>query len=182
MIKHYSLEPGEKWGALTIIRDTGRRTRAGSKIYRVKCACGLHAEISGKSIRTSKRRDCGCGAANWGKKSEPLTPAEWPVIIEHNGMKKNHQEWAKHFGVPEGAILGAYYAHKPLEEAARGRRKESLCWDCANACGLCSWSHDFTPVPGWDARATKLYNNNKGRFIDSYHVIECPEFVEFRRE
>lgn len=181
MIKGHALEPGEKWGALTIIRDTGRQTRAGAEIYRVKCECGMHAEISGKSIRTSKRRDCGCGAANCGKKPTKHTPAEWPVIIEYNGMKKTSQEWADYFGVSETAILGAYYAHKPLGDTMRGRIKDSLCWGCANACGMCSWSHDFTPVSGWKARATKLYHD-KNRATDSYHVIECPEFVEYRRE
>ena len=56
---------------------------------------------------------------------------------------------------------------------------ETLCWECKKSGGLCSWSHNLTPVKGWVAtvstrktyiRATK---DNK-----VYCVISCPEFVE----
>jgi len=57
----------------------------------------------------------------------------------------------------------------------------TLCWDCANALGGCSWSKSFTPVEGWTAiRHKRRYNNdkNEGRLdCDSYKVIDCPEFI-----
>ena len=54
--------------------------------------------------------------------------------------------------------------------------KHTLCWDCANACGGCSWSDHFdhTPVPGWTAEPAKIRMQKS--YEDSYIVIECPEF------
>ena len=51
------------------------------------------------------------------------------------------------------------------------------CWDCAKACGGCSWSDhwEHSPVPGWVAERTELRINN-GLFSESFVVIECPEF------
>lgn len=61
-------------------------------------------------------------------------------------------------------------------------KKTTLCWDCAKNCGDCSWSHDFTPVEGWEAIPTKLqaYGHAEGE-IDSYKVIKCPEFELMER-
>lgn len=51
--------------------------------------------------------------------------------------------------------------------------KDTICWECANACGGCSWSRKKAkPVPGWDAIRRDLSGN-----IESYVVISCPEFV-----
>ena len=44
----------------------------------------------------------------------------------------------------------------------------TLCWDCANATGMCDWSKSLTPVDGWTAK----YVQDK----DSYKVIDCPMF------
>ena len=66
------------------------------------------------------------------------------------------------------------------------KKHSQLCWDCQKACGGCSWSRDFTPVPGWKAKPTKIISyttNGSGRratkkkfYIDSFAVYECPEF------
>lgn len=50
--------------------------------------------------------------------------------------------------------------------------KATLCWDCGNACGGCSWSKEFIPVEGWEARPVKQTCGNQ-----SYIVFECPQFV-----
>ena len=57
------------------------------------------------------------------------------------------------------------------------QKKHSLCWDCAKACGRCSWSNhwEHIPVPGWTAERTKVRMNNN-TYADTYLVIECPEF------
>lgn len=67
---------------------------------------------------------------------------------------------------------------------------ESLCWKCANAVPSrdgkrgCSWSRNFEPVPGWQARKTKIsvtrFINRKNTYvkIGTYHVNKCPSFVE----
>ena len=53
--------------------------------------------------------------------------------------------------------------------------KETLCWECENATGGCSWSNhwEHSPVPGWTAVETKIRNNNTGNG-SSYIVIDCP--------
>ena len=46
----------------------------------------------------------------------------------------------------------------------------TLCWNCANATGNCSWSENLIPVNGWKA----IYVEKDK--ADSYIVLECPEF------
>lgn len=45
----------------------------------------------------------------------------------------------------------------------------TLCWSCGKAYSLCSWSKDFMPVKGWDAKATKH---------GSFRVYNCPLFIK----
>lgn len=62
-----------------------------------------------------------------------------------------------------------------IQRAVMGK---TLCWDCAKAVCGCSWSIDFTPVEGWDAIPTKLTAQHRDTGeIDSFCVIDCPEFV-----
>jgi hypothetical protein len=59
------------------------------------------------------------------------------------------------------------------------KEQHTLCWGCANACGNCAWSRSFQPVPGWEAKPTKINNNAlryDGRYTPSFLVISCPEF------
>lgn len=54
----------------------------------------------------------------------------------------------------------------------------TLCWDCARACGDCSWSnhHQHKPVPGW--KAEEVHRNYYDRAESlTYNILECPEFV-----
>lgn len=53
--------------------------------------------------------------------------------------------------------------------------KVTICWNCANACGGCSWSKRLKEVEGWEATPTKVYQK-KGEYIDSYIVHKCPLF------
>ena len=46
----------------------------------------------------------------------------------------------------------------------------TICWDCKNACGGCSWSSSLIPVKGWTAIPTHNCSQS------SYLVTECPEF------
>ena len=60
----------------------------------------------------------------------------------------------------------------------------TLCWECAKAGGLCSWSKNFTPVDGWTAVPTKIVASqygDKSNTIDSYDVYACPEFELMER-
>lgn len=66
-----------------------------------------------------------------------------------------------------------------------GKRKETnhranICFDCARACGGCSWSARFEPVPGWTAEPVqiKYYNKSDGPlFTDTYSITACPLFT-----
>ena len=62
------------------------------------------------------------------------------------------------------------------------RIRQTLCWDCANATGGCSWAdHDtHTPVKDWTAIETKIRIHNPSipdQHTRSYIVITCPEFI-----
>lgn len=51
--------------------------------------------------------------------------------------------------------------------------KDTLCLECANACGGCSWSRKKAkPVKGWNAIRKDLVGG-----IESYIVVSCPEYV-----
>ncbi len=51
---------------------------------------------------------------------------------------------------------------------------DTLCWDCQNAIGKCSWSREFKPVEGWTAIPTFIGRDK----IKSFCVVECPQFKE----
>lgn len=54
-------------------------------------------------------------------------------------------------------------------------RKETLCWDCKNSGGGCSWSKSFEPVEGWDAEKSIIHSRSY-RPYESYYVKSCPKF------
>lgn len=55
------------------------------------------------------------------------------------------------------------------------RWEPTLCWDCENACGKCSWSAELKPVKGWKAEKTWV-TTQKDHKVESRRVIKCPEF------
>lgn len=57
------------------------------------------------------------------------------------------------------------------------QNKQSLCWSCARFCGNCSWSADFKPVKGWEAKPTIIRSDGMDE-TESYHVINCPLFKD----
>ena len=52
----------------------------------------------------------------------------------------------------------------------------TLCWQCQNATGGCSWSQDFTPVEGWDAKRTRIRLEKGAKYTESFIVKKCPKF------
>lgn len=68
----------------------------------------------------------------------------------------------------------------------RGGKIPTLCWFCQNAVPDndghgCEWSRHGTPVDGWDVIPSRiLAKDSRGGSAEtkSYHVRECPEFVE----
>lgn len=60
-------------------------------------------------------------------------------------------------------------------------QRQQLCWSCAKACGGCPWSDRFEPVQGWDAESCRRVYRDAAvgtRYIDSYTIRECPEYVK----
>lgn len=52
---------------------------------------------------------------------------------------------------------------------------QSLCWNCKNCFGGCSWFERFEPVEGWRAERTIIkYFNTK---TPSFLVRDCPLFA-----
>lgn len=65
MIKYFEMEPGQRWGALTAVKNTGRLTEKGHEIWEWECECGKSGMCwSVHSIIKATKRDCGCGAAD----------------------------------------------------------------------------------------------------------------------
>lgn len=57
----------------------------------------------------------------------------------------------------------------------RQKQIDTLCWDCHNSTGGCSWSSEFKPVDGWEAIPTVIKN---GKYPEnSFIVISCPCFI-----
>ena len=61
--------------------------------------------------------------------------------------------------------------------------KPTLCWQCGNACGNCSWSDgSFTPVDGWTAIPTIIHTPHGKRDLESFIIERCPRYIEdFRK-
>lgn len=61
------------------------------------------------------------------------------------------------------------------------RDTSNICFSCKMACGGCSWSESFEPIPGWTAALTRrVYRTHRGfgqHIVDSYHITACPEYV-----
>ena len=58
--------------------------------------------------------------------------------------------------------------------AIKGFLSDSLCWKCSRSTdSSCSWSRDFIPVEGWDAKPTERYSEV---YKTSYCVRSCPQF------
>ena len=63
---------------------------------------------------------------------------------------------------------------------AYGKQKQ-LCATCGRACGGCRWSDELLPVEGWNAEPSKIYID-KRKPVDSFHVIECPQYIPDRKK
>lgn len=55
------------------------------------------------------------------------------------------------------------------------KQKDQICWNCSNATGGCTWSHDFIPVPGWTATEVILKEED-GYTSCTYKITACPQY------
>ena len=76
----------------------------------------------------------------------------------------------------EGLTVAEYKKIKSLWSfyPQRGYSSEQPCWTCKNACGGCSWSRDFTPIKGWDAKPSQKTSN--GVTTNTYCIKSCPQY------
>lgn len=60
----------------------------------------------------------------------------------------------------------------------RGKKKETLCWECGRATGGkgCPWADRLEPVEGWTVTQEKTTAYWNSDF--SYIVHKCPLFIE----
>lgn len=69
--RNNKIVPGMTFFYLTVISDTGKRTKNGNKIMKCKCVCGKEVERSTDCIRESLKHfcviSCGCKLSEWEK-------------------------------------------------------------------------------------------------------------------
>lgn len=55
-----SLKTGARYGALTVVRDTGRRDANASELWECRCDCGAVAEVAAYDLLRGNITSCGC--------------------------------------------------------------------------------------------------------------------------
>lgn len=101
------------------------------------------------------------------------------IVIPFNGQLHSVDELSKIFGISQSTIRRRIKKGFTVSQCLSrdgGYNNTTLCWDCANACGGCSWSsREAQPIDGWDATPMKV--NMNPHLVDSYIVHSCPQFV-----
>ena len=107
---------------------------------------------------------------------EMFFTSEMELIIVSRGVGRG--KWGVHIfptkEAAEAAFANPEHECIPSTETIR-ENTDTLCWQCKKSGGLCSWSHDATPVKGWTAIQT--YRNGINDDC-GYTVVKCPEFEE----
>lgn len=108
-------------------------------------------------------------------------------LYEHQGQTHTIPEWSKLLGIPAKTIRCRLRRGKSIREALRPSTKKkrvqvepaegqgTLCWDCQNYGGKCSWSSRLQPVEGWEAE--RHYKPSVGGDGITYKVLACPLFL-----
>ena len=133
--------------------------------------------------------------ANWLKDAEiatisvkkyNLTPKQLEEMVQMYKDGAKYDDIKAAFGLKNKSLIGYILKSngvaldrlntKPKKEKKEiFQRVDTLCWECANALGNCSWSQSFTPVEGWTAK--EIVRERKDDIKHSYCVVACPEFV-----
>ena len=77
-------------------------------------------------------------------------------------------------------------AGRCMEITRKGYNVPTLCWKCANSYAhKCSkFAKPSKPVEGWEIKPCRMktgINNGKGLYVDTYEVINCPNFEQERK-
>ncbi len=91
--KYKPMEIGEKYGRLTVIGFSSKKTARGAKYYSCKCICGTIKDIIGESLRTSIKPTISCGCYARERVSE--THRELPGEITFNEIELVYKRSAK---------------------------------------------------------------------------------------
>ena len=155
---HRTVKPGEKYGMLTVVQLTDKRTTGGDIICLCKCDCGKEVEINSHSMKQGLVASCGCylkiTAANNGrstmvdltnKKFGKLT-ALYPTDVRNGSNVK----WMCRCDCGNMVLVSTDYFK-------RGRNISRM------SCG-CSVSHG-------EEKITKLLRENNIKFKIHYRVF-----------
>jgi hypothetical protein len=75
------VQPGERFGRLTVIARTGLRDEKGHAILLCACDCGERCEKNSTSLRTGRVRSCGC-------LQRAVTPAAVLEVLSSNESQR----------------------------------------------------------------------------------------------
>ena len=108
------------------------------------------------------------------KRASGMTDVQIQNEFEVN--KRTWQMWVRQFKM---WVCG----HACPKNKMYSKRSDTLCWECKNACGGCSWSHNLEPVEGWTVVETgpAEWMTSVQKMVPSVTVKECPEFIRDRR-
>ncbi len=82
---------GKSFGKLTVIEDTGRRTKNGLVIYKCLCDCGNYTDVSSNHLSRGSTKSCGC--LNHAIKDLSGLTFGRLKVISYNCRKKGYTWW-----------------------------------------------------------------------------------------
>ncbi len=110
------------------------------------------------------------------QKKWTLAETEWLRNLISKGLRYN--QISEIMGRTVGSVAGKAMSLgiNPMPQRA-AKPNSTICWNCKNAvCSGCAWSRSFKPVDGWEAKRETI--NAGGRFLETYTVRSCPQFLE----
>lgn len=139
---------GQRFGMLVAVRRNGTSPNGYAK-WECQCDCGNKTISNGADLRRGHKKSCGC-----------IKHRVTPTYLTWNGEKRSVCDWAIITGISPDLIRKRWKAGWPVDAIFTEVEKPQLCWGCAKACGGCSWSKRFEPVPWLDRSANATVRKN----------------------
>lgn len=134
---------GKRFGRLTVIQVTSKRSSQGDIYWKCICDCGKTVIVNGKSLRSSGQKSCGCLQREWADSQHNRRT--------HGGTKE------RLFRIWRGMIDRCYYpSHNRYQDY--GGRGIYICPE---------WRHDYAVFRKW--AMSNGYDENAPR--DMYRWI-----------
>lgn len=96
---------GQKFGKLTVLEETEKRTKAGLVIYKCQCKCGNIVEVNSNHLRTRHTKSCGCQKNEIdnleGQKFGRLK------VVSFNKRKKGYTWWNCHCDCGNDVVISS---------------------------------------------------------------------------